>query len=84
MKLVVKSCVLFCNCVLKQKLNEAGIGAGIHYPIPLHLQKAYEFLDRKKGSYPVSERVAERVLSLPNYPEMTDEMVEFVVEKVKA
>ena len=45
----------------------------IHYPRPLHLQKAYGFLDLKEGSYPVSERVAERVLSLPNYPEMSDE-----------
>jgi len=54
-----------------------------HYPIPLHLQKAYGFLDLKKGSYPVSEKAAERVLSLPNYPEMSDEMVELVGQKVK-
>ncbi|MCZ6704099.1 MAG: DegT/DnrJ/EryC1/StrS family aminotransferase, partial [Ignavibacteria bacterium] len=69
--------------IVKQKLNAAGIGAGIHYPIALHLQKAYGFLNLKKGSYPVSEKAAESVLSLPNYPEMTDEMVEYVVEKVK-
>ena len=56
----------------------------IHYPMPLHLQKACGFLDLKKDSYPVSEKAAESVPSLPNYPEMTDEMVEFVVEKVKA
>ncbi len=55
----------------------------IHYPTPLHLQKAYAFLDLKKGSYPVSEKAAESVLSLPNYPEMTDEMVGYVAEKVK-
>ncbi len=70
--------------ILKQKLNEAGIGAGIHYPIPLHLQKAYGFLDLKKDSYPVSEKAAESVLSLPNYPEMTDEMVGVVVNKFKS
>ena len=56
----------------------------IHYPRPLHLQKAYGFLDLKKGSYPVAEKAAESVLSLPNYLEMTDEMVEYVVETVKA
>jgi dTDP-4-amino-4,6-dideoxygalactose transaminase len=68
---------------LKQRLNDAGIGAAIHYPRPLHLQKAYEFLGLKKGSFPVSERAAEQVLSLPNYPEMTDDMVKLVAEKVK-
>ena len=46
-------------------------------------KKTYGFLDLKKGSYPVSEKAAESVLSLPNYPEMTDEMVEFVAGKVK-
>jgi dTDP-4-amino-4,6-dideoxygalactose transaminase len=69
---------------LKQQLNEVGIGAAIHYPKPLHLQKAYEFLGLKKGSFPISEQAAERVLSLPNYPEMTEEMLQFVVEKVRA
>jgi dTDP-4-amino-4,6-dideoxygalactose transaminase len=68
---------------LKQKLNEAGIGAAIHYPTPLHLLEAYKFLNLSKGRFPVSEQAAEQVLSLPNYPEMTDEMVAFVVDKVK-
>lgn len=67
----------------KQKLNDAGIGAAIHYPKPLHLQKAYDFMQLKKGSFPVSERAGERVLSLPNFPEMTDEQLAYVVEKVK-
>jgi dTDP-4-amino-4,6-dideoxygalactose transaminase len=68
---------------LKQKLNQLGIGAGIHYPRPLHLQQSYSFLGHQVGSFPVSERVADRVMSLPNYPEMTDKMLEFVVEKVR-
>ena len=55
----------------------------IHYPRPLHLQKAYDFMGHKRGDFPVSEQAADRVLSLPNYPEMTDEMVEFVAGKVK-
>ncbi len=55
----------------------------IHYPRPLHLQKAYDFMGHKRGAFPISEQAADRVLSLPNYPEMTDEMVEYVVEMVK-
>ena len=82
-KLVVKSCILFFNCVFKQKFSAAGIGAALHYPRPLHLQKGYGFLDLKEGSYPVAEKAAESVLSLPNYLEMTDEMVEYVTETVK-
>ncbi len=68
---------------IKQKLNEAGIGAAIHYPRPLHLQACYDFLGQGKGSFPVSERAGERVLSLPNYPEMTEGMLVEVVGKVK-
>lgn len=69
--------------LLKSKLNAAGIGAGIHYPTSLHLQKAYTFLGLRAGAFPVSEQAADSVLSLPNYPEMTDEMVELVAGKVK-
>lgn len=68
---------------LRQKLNELGIGAAIHYPKPLHRLKSYEFLNLPEGSFPVAESVASKVLSLPNYPEMTDAMVEYVAEKVK-
>jgi len=68
---------------VKQRLNEAGIGAAIHYPKPLHLQKCYDFMKLGAGSFPVSERAGERVLSFPNYPEMTDEMLEYVVQQVK-
>ncbi|MCH8021211.1 DegT/DnrJ/EryC1/StrS family aminotransferase [candidate division KSB1 bacterium] len=56
----------------------------IHYPRPLHLQKAYDFMGHKRGAFPVAEQAADRVLSLPNYPEMTDEMVEFVADKFKS
>jgi len=68
---------------VKQKLNDAGIGAAIHYPTPLHLLEAYEFMRLGRGSFPVAERAGDRVMSLPNYPEMTDEMLDYVVEKVK-
>lgn len=59
-------------------LKKAGIGAGIHYPIPIHLQPAYADLGYPRGSFPVAEETAARLLSLPAYPEMTEEQVEYV------
>src|SRR5207244_11260467 len=50
---------------LQAHLAEAGIGTGIHYPIPLHLQEAYQHLGFGKGNFPVSERIAGEILSLP-------------------
>jgi dTDP-4-amino-4,6-dideoxygalactose transaminase len=63
---------------IQQVLKEAGITTGIHYPIPLHQQPAYRHLGLTVGSYPVAERYAGELLSLPIYPELTDEHVEFV------
>ena len=63
-------------------LAEAGIGTGIHYPIPLHLQKAYESMNFKKGDFPVTERVAAEIVSLPMFPQMTLEQVKEVAAKV--
>jgi dTDP-4-amino-4,6-dideoxygalactose transaminase len=62
-----------------QRMGEKGISCAIHYPIPVHLQEAYQFLGLGKGSYPVAERCAEEFLSLPMYPELTREMVAAVV-----
>jgi dTDP-4-amino-4,6-dideoxygalactose transaminase len=64
-------------------LAEAGIGTGIHYPIPLHLQKAYENLNYKKGDFPVTERAAAEIVSLPMFPQMTNEQVEEVAARVR-
>ena len=64
-------------------LAEAGIGTGIHYPIPLHLQKAYESLNFKQGDFPVTERVAAEIVSLPMFPQMTSDQVNEVSKKVK-
>lgn len=63
-------------------LKERGIGAGLHYPIPLHLQPAYLYLGYKEGDFPVTEEVAQQCLSLPLYPEMSDEQLERVVNLI--
>ncbi len=65
------------------RLKEAGIGAGIHYPIPLHLQPAYRELGYSRGDFPQTEQAADSILSLPIFPEMTEEQVDYVVEQLK-
>ena len=68
---------------LQAALAEAGIGTGIHYPIPLHLQKAYEHLGYQKGAFPVTERVASEIVSLPMFPQMTTAQQDEVAQKVE-
>jgi dTDP-4-amino-4,6-dideoxygalactose transaminase len=63
-------------------LTEANIGTAIHYPVPLHLQKAYEYLGYKAGDFPVSEMVAPEILSLPMFPQLTAEQQNRVVEHI--
>ena len=67
---------------LQAHLAEAGIGTGIHYPIPLHLQKAYQHLGYKQGDFPVTERVAKEILSLPMFPQLQRDQQEEVAAKV--
>ena len=69
---------------LLEELNAAGIGAGIHYPIPIHLQKCYSYLGYKKGDFPVSEKISDEQISLPIYPEIAEESVRQVAERVIA
>jgi dTDP-4-amino-4,6-dideoxygalactose transaminase len=68
----------------REKLTAAGIDTGLHYPVPLHLQKVYAALGHKRGDFPVSERLAERCLSLPMYPELTDEQIQAVTNALRA
>ena len=58
---------------LMSYLKNAGIGTGIHYPIPLHLQKAYASLNYSRGDFPVAERVAAEIVSLPMFPQLSAE-----------
>ena len=67
---------------LQSRLAEAGIGAQIHYPKPLHLQKAYSDLGYKRGDFPIAEQAASQVLSLPMCPHLTPAQQERVVEEV--
>lgn len=67
---------------LMSHLKTAGIGTGIHYPIPLHLQKAYTAMHYRQGDFPVCEKVAAEIVSLPMYPQLTTEQQARVVTEV--
>lgn len=67
---------------LQSFLGESGIGAGIHYPVPIHLQRAFEWLDCPEGTFPVAERAAGEILSLPMYPGLDEHDVRYVCSKV--
>lgn len=68
---------------LQRYLSENGINTGLHYPIPIHLQNAYKNLNLPNGDYPITEKVAQEILSLPMFPNLTVEQIGYVSEKVK-
>lgn len=68
---------------LQKYLADNGISTVIHYPIPIHLQKAYADLNYKNGDLPVTEEVTKNILSLPMYAELTDEEIKYTCEKIK-
>jgi dTDP-4-amino-4,6-dideoxygalactose transaminase len=63
-------------------LAERGITCGVHYPVPIHLQPAYRSLGLASGSFPVAEKLADEVLSLPMYPELSVERLDYVAEQI--
>jgi dTDP-4-amino-4,6-dideoxygalactose transaminase len=67
---------------LMEHLKAANIGTGIHYPIPLHLQKAYEPLGYKRGDFPAAEQAASQIVSLPMYPQLTADQQVLVVNEI--
>ncbi len=64
-------------------MQDQGIGVGLHYPVPLHLQKAFASLGYGEGSLPVTEEVAGKILSLPMFPEITEEQIDYICENLK-
>ncbi len=69
---------------LRAHLEQQGIGTGLHYPVPLHMQKCYASLGHKAGAFPVAEAAARECLSLPIYPELTDAQVAHVAQQIHA
>jgi dTDP-4-amino-4,6-dideoxygalactose transaminase len=70
--------------MLRENLVSRGISPGIHYPIPIHLQPAYEDLGHKRGDFPITEAHAQRILSLPMYAELTPESIQHVTRSIRA
>ena len=68
---------------LKQYLEARGIQTGIHYPTPIHLQAAYSDLGYRQGTFPIAEALAQRILSLPMFPELTEDQISYVCEHVQ-
>lgn len=69
---------------LEKYLNDAGIGTNKHYPIPMHLQGAYKDLGFHEGDFPIAEEISRTELSLPLYYGMTDEEVQYVIDRINS
>jgi dTDP-4-amino-4,6-dideoxygalactose transaminase len=68
---------------LQSFLSDGGIATGLHYPVPLHLQKCFSYLGYNNGDFPVAEDLAQTGISLPMFPELKDEQIEYVALKIK-
>jgi len=68
---------------LREHLDDAGVQTGVHYPVPIHLQRAYEDLGHKPGDFPNAERLAARMLSLPMFPELRPEQLAYVADQIR-
>lgn len=64
-------------------LAKAGVAVGIHYPVPIHLHRAYAYLGLGRGSCPVAEKLADEILSLPMFPEITDQQIDTVIQGIR-
>ena len=67
---------------LEKHLNDNGIGTNKHYPIPIHIQKAYSYLGYKEGDYPIAEEISDTELSIPMYYGMSEEEVDYVINTI--
>ena len=66
--------------IIRNRLNEKGISTGIHYPTPLHLSRAYKYLNYKQGDFPITEKASKEILSLPMYPELTSNQIQYICD----
>jgi dTDP-4-amino-4,6-dideoxygalactose transaminase len=69
--------------ILQEQLTNDGVSTGLHYPIPLHLQPCFSYLQYREGDFPIAETIARHCLSLPMFPEITEEEVAYVTERVR-
>ncbi len=69
---------------LREYLFNEGVGTDIYYPLPLHLQDCFSFLNHRRGDFPNSEKASEEVLALPIYPELTEDQQLFIVDRIRA
>lgn len=67
---------------MQQYLQQNGVATGLHYPVPVHLQKGYQFLGYREGDFPVTEAAAKQILSLPMFPELTEQQMQYVAETI--
>ncbi len=65
---------------LQKELKTVGIPTAVHYPIPLHLQECFKYLEYKKGAFPIAEKVSEEIMSLPMNPYLSDEEIEYITQ----
>jgi dTDP-4-amino-4,6-dideoxygalactose transaminase len=68
---------------LQKYLGDNAVATGLHYPVPLHLQKCFEHLGYRKGDFPETEKLADECLSLPMFPDLNSKQIEYVCEKIK-
>ena len=67
---------------LQTKLQNLGIPTAVHYPMPLHVQECFKYLNLKEGDFPISEKVSKEIMSLPMNPYVSDEEIEFIVGSI--
>lgn len=68
---------------LQKHLEDKGVATGLHYPVPLHVQHAFKHLGYKEGDFPVTEKAAKEILSLPMFPELTAEQIAYVADAIR-